>query len=54
MVRSIPHQDNPQGNVGECYLAQGRKRRQLADRTGPDDTPIPNSPFVPSPFLFRV
>jgi hypothetical protein len=23
--------------IGGCYFAQGRKRRQLADRTGPDD-----------------
>jgi len=22
--------------IGGCYLAQGRKRRQLEDRTGPD------------------
>jgi hypothetical protein len=23
--------------IGGCYFAQGRKRMQLADRTGPDD-----------------
>jgi hypothetical protein len=23
--------------IGGCYLGQGRKRGQLADRTGPDD-----------------